>query len=64
MEYSVVVRTNSVAELVNEVNRLITNGFRPIGGICAVQEEDRDGNGAHVLFLQAVTLGSRIQSQP
>jgi hypothetical protein len=36
MEYSVVVRTNSVSELVNDVNRLITNGFRPIGGICAV----------------------------
>jgi hypothetical protein len=57
MEYIVVVHL-AVGELANTVEQRLKAGWRPTGGICAVEEKDSNGPGKHLLFLQAMISGS------
>ena len=55
MEYTA-VKFDNLGELVNEVNRLINQGFTPLGGVSGFQETDRRGN-IRTIFVQALTTG-------
>jgi hypothetical protein len=57
MEYNIIVKT-SPGELANAVDHELKAGWKPTGGVCAVQEKDNSGTGSHLLFFQAMIKGA------
>jgi hypothetical protein len=55
MEYTVVASLN-LGELANAVDRRLKDGWKPTGGICAVEE--KKAKGSHLLYMQAMIHGS------
>jgi len=47
MEYTIVVKT-SVGDLANAVDQQLKSGWKPVGGICAVEEQNNPGPGSHL----------------
>ncbi len=54
MEYQVVT-SQKIADLQDRVRELMNKGFRPVGGVAMLHEEEAGEGKLHMFFAQALT---------
>ena len=53
-EYTVVCHEDKLGRLIEEVNKLIAEGWQPIGGVSVSNTYDTQGDQMYQLFAQAL----------
>ncbi len=54
MEYTIIFSTESISDISQKVNNHISDGWKPSGGISATSHDYNLGDGASILYFQAM----------
>ena len=54
MKYAVIYSNDSVGDIIQKVSESISEGWKPIGGICVTSFDFKIGHGADLIYMQSM----------